>query len=47
MRWQADQGRQVRTPLKKCLPLGMQRILCALILKSGFDAAQKIIASEG
>jgi hypothetical protein len=30
MRWQADQGRQVRTPLKKCLPLGLQRIFMRL-----------------
>ena len=30
MHWQADQGRQGRTPLKKCLPLGLQRILMRL-----------------
>jgi hypothetical protein len=30
MRWQADQGKQGRIPLKKCLPQGVQRILMRL-----------------
>jgi hypothetical protein len=30
MHWQADQNKQGRIPLKKCLPLGLQRILMRL-----------------